>query len=77
MKYVYSNQETQSKDSLTATDLTALMSFLVSRVFRILLTWFSSKLHLNLMSRIQIPVKKYIQSSQTKDGDEILFTQQS
>ena len=29
------------------------------------------------MSRIQIPVKKYTQSSQTKDGDEILFTQQS
>ena len=41
---------------LTATDLTALMSFLLSKFFRILLTCVNCMLLLNLISLIQIPI---------------------
>ena len=42
---------------LTATDLTALISFLLSRFFTILLTCVICMLLLNLMSLIQMPVR--------------------
>ena len=42
---------------LTATDLTALISFLLSRFFTILLTCVICMLLLNLMSLIQIPAR--------------------
>lgn len=41
--------------SLTATDLTALMSFLLSRFFRILLISVRGRLLLKRMSLLQIP----------------------
>ena len=45
------------KQKLTATDLTALISFLLSIFFNILLTWVSNKFDLYLMSLIHIPTK--------------------
>jgi len=42
---------------LTATDFTALMSFLLSRFFRILLISVSGRLLLYLMSLLQIPLE--------------------
>lgn len=41
---------------LTDTDFTALINFLFSRIFSILLSCVGIKLDLNLMSRIQIPL---------------------
>lgn len=43
--------------TLTATDLTALMSFLLSKFFKILLSWVIWILLLNRMSLIQIPAR--------------------
>jgi len=44
---------------LTATDLTALINFLLSKFFKILLTCVSRRLLLNLMSLIQIPENQH------------------
>lgn len=48
----------KSHKILTATDLTALISFLLSKFFRILLISVKGRLLLYLMSLLQIPVKK-------------------
>lgn len=48
----------KSHKILTATDLTALISFLLSKFFSILLISVKGRLLLYLMSLLQIPVKK-------------------
>lgn len=57
-------------ETLTATDLTALMSFLLSRFLRILLISVKGRLLLKRMSLLQIPAAQVDRSATYHDGSD-------